>query len=132
MSHAVPSFSSFPDLDFKEDSKTKDKKDRKPRKERDEKPSRRRHSRSRERSRERSSKRRKHESKKEERASRIGLLDDEALHSKHRERSVSQERGEGAYSKNYYVDKRGDMGNITYSSLNQRDVPKFYRAGSTS
>ena len=134
MSQAAPTFSSFPDLDFTEESKSKEKRDHKSRKERhkerDEKVSRRRHSRSRSRSRERSSKRRKHDSKTEHKSSRLGILDDEKLHSKHREKSASPEGGEG--SRDYYVDKRGDMGNITYGSLNQRDVPKFHRAGSTS
>ncbi|KIM33854.1 hypothetical protein M408DRAFT_325432 [Serendipita vermifera MAFF 305830] len=133
MSRAVPTFSSFPDLDLSEDSRIKDKKDRKSRKEkhkeREEKSSRRRHSRSRSRSQERSSKRRKHESRAEEKGLRVELLDDEALHSKRRERSVSRERGESTYSKAYYVDKRGDMGNLTYGTLDRRDVPKFHRAG---
>jgi len=135
MSQAVPSFSSFPDLDNSEEkNRAGEKGERKSRKDRhrkeDEKPSRRRHSGSRSRSREGSSKKRKRGFKKDDISSRQGLLQDERIHSsKRRERSPSHERAETLLSRGYFVDKKGDERNITYGSLHQGDVPKFYRAG---
>jgi len=134
MSQAVPTFSSFPDLEPQEPNKTKDKREHRPRKERhreqDDRPPRRKHSRSRSRSQEGSSKRRKHWSKKEEKGPRAGIFEDEKLHSKERrERSTSNERDDTSYSRDYFVDERGDVRNITYGGLHQGDVPKFHRAG---
>jgi hypothetical protein len=133
MSQAVPTFSSFPDLESQEPNKTKSKKEHRSRKEKhreqDDRPSRK-HSRSRSRSQEGPSKRRKHRSKKEEKDPRASIFEDEKLHSKgRRERSTSNERDDTPYSRDYFVDKRGDVRNITYGGLHQGDVPKFHRAG---
>jgi hypothetical protein len=134
MSQAVPTFSSFPDLEPQEPNKTKSKREHRSHRERhreqDDRPSRRKHSRSRSRSQEGSSKRRKHRPKKEEKDPQANIFEDEKLHSKgRRERSTSNERGDTSYSRDYFVDKRGDVRNITYGGLHQGDVPKFHRAG---
>lgn len=140
MSRAFSSFSTFPDLDAPEQEGSKERKERKEPKTRKEKHKshkesghRRRHrSRSRSRSRERSHGT-KHRSRRDGRDRTSPQLDerDERIKSREdRDLGLVGNGNDPAYSKEYFIDKRGDALNITYGGIYKSDVPKFYRAGS--
>jgi hypothetical protein len=138
MSAPIPSFSSFQGGSKRKDSEKKDEKEHRSRKEKhrhrnEGERSHKRGSRSRSSSRERHSKRSRHSSRKDDKL--VGPSgwkphDDEKLKAvEDIELAKAKDNDEPAYVKGYYVDKKGDMLNITYGGLHKGDIPKFHRAG---
>lgn len=125
MTTFVPSFSSFPDVEDKQQESSKERKGRKD-KDKARRDSHRKRSRSpRSRSPTREAKRSKHEKR------RFEYDDDERVKAKEDRQLEDSDPDSRGKTRDYYVDKRGDVLNISMGGLHKGDIPKFRRSGST-